>query len=373
MKTSNLFKPHTHRIPVSIDLQRYCWLAFQTVFKLAKPVHQAFQGLTCECLLDGQCLLGSMKSSTCKVALLVIAAGLSGCAALKGIRAMQRQSLKKLGRAKWALVACAWLFPITVYADQERPPAVENRLSHFARRALDEDLSSYYFVGKKCSLLFLGTRHTFDPKSRVFSFIDEGLDVFVPEEFLVEGGNWPSIANREDTIRQQGEMGYLSFLARRKKLPVSSFEPDQAEVVSLASKVHAPELVKMYLILRMIPQWREIYGTKNLSREVDQFINRARLPSSGPNSWQELELIVRREYGADSNWQLVDSNLRISGVIGSNVKEVDATINRYRNERIAEMIKASLIRNRRLVVAAGSTHLAALFIQLNDFEPICKN
>lgn len=285
---------------------------------------------------------------------------------------MKRQSLKKRGRSIWGLVACACLLPIAVYADQVSSPTVESRLSHFAKRALDEDLSSYYFVGNKCSLLFLGTRHTFDPKSGVFSFIDEGLDVFGPEEFLVEGGNWPSIENREDTIRQQGEMGYLSFLARRRKLPVSSFEPYQAELVSLASKNHEPELVKMYLILRMIPQWREIYGAQNLSREVNQFINRERLPSSAPNTWQELESMVRREYGADSNWQLVDSSLRISGVIGSNVKEVDATINRYRNERLAQMIKASLNRNRRLVVAAGTTHLAALFNQLNDFEPICK-
>ena len=202
---------------------------------------------------------------------------------------MKWQLVEKFGLAKWGLVACAWLLPITGYADQERSPAVESRLSHFARRAIDENLSSYHFVGNKCSLLFLGTRHTFDPKSGVIPFFDEGLDVFEPDELLVEGGNWPSIANREDTIRQQGEMGYLSFLARRKNVPVSSFEPDQAEVISFALQIHAPELVKMYLILRMIPQWREIYGAQYLSREVDQFINRDRLPSSGPNTWQEFE------------------------------------------------------------------------------------
>jgi hypothetical protein len=276
---------------------------------------------------------------------------------------------------KWGLAVCAvctWLLPISGYADQESSTATESRLSHFAKRAIDADLSSYFFVGEQCSLLFLGTRHNFDPTSGVFPFIDEGLAAFEPDELLVEGGNWPSIANKEDTIRQQGEMGYLSFLARRKDIPISSFEPNQIALISVATKKHAPELVKMYLILRMIPQWREIYGAPNLPREVNQFIHRDQLPDTGPASWQDLESMVKREYDADSNWQLVDSNLRISGSIGPKVKEVDATINQYRNEKLAELIKASLTRHRRLAVAAGYTHLVALFSQLNALEPICK-
>lgn len=286
---------------------------------------------------------------------------------------MRRASCTTVVRSLLAIALTGFLHGRTwAQAELQSPQAIQERLSALSSRAIDIGLSSYFFVGPQCGLLFVGTRHAFDPTTPLFPVLNEQFQTFRPDELIVEGGQWPPMLNREQTIRHQGEMGYLTSLGRQAGLTTSSFEPNQLELVARAAQTHTVEQVKLYMTLRMVPQWRATFGIQALPEHAQSFLAHEPPIDAGPHTPEELDFLVRQGYGSAADWRQIDEHLRIGGTRDATVLAVDTTVNGIRNDALLQAIETTLRKKRRVMVAAGTTHLAALIGRLNGLDALCR-
>lgn len=281
-------------------------------------------------------------------------------------------SISKSLALRWAaLSAVAFLFISFHHVGAQTVEDVKSRLTAIAEKASSTKISTYFMVGSKCSLLFVGTRHTFDPQAPLFKIIDANLDAFSPTLLIVEGGEWKEAGDAERTIQRQGEMGYLTLRGRQRGIETISFEPTDRFLKIAASRVLNPEDVELYLFLRMVPQWRNSKGERDLLAEAAQYLAALAGSETRLHSIQDVDEMVRKLFRPNSDWREIESNMKIRGIESSLLRSVDMSINSVRNANLLEAISRSIRQGKRVMVAAGDTHLAALFGQLNELESIC--
>ncbi|MDC0670517.1 hypothetical protein [Nannocystis radixulma] len=117
------------------------------------------------------------------------------------------------------------------------------------------------FARGRGALLFFGTAHTYDPSDRQVAQIEARLAEFGPTLAFNEGGDPPTEATVAAAVSQHGESGLLRFLARRDGVPVASIEPPLREQVrALRESGFADEQIKLFFVLRQVPQHRERTG-----------------------------------------------------------------------------------------------------------------
>ena len=161
----------------------------------------------------------------------------------------QQYQPRSQGRNVWGwtflwmtlLLLCSWPSPAKAQWSGE----LDARLAHIAEKAVDAGISSYYFLGKRCSLLFIGTHHSFDPQAPLFGVLEQNIEAFAPQAMIVKGGNWHATPTALEAAQRQGEMGYLTHRAKELGIPVRSFEPSESRLREEAAAKHGPGLTKL--------------------------------------------------------------------------------------------------------------------------------
>ena len=265
-------------------------------------------------------------------------------------------------------------------ARAEFPAPEMQKLRALAQTANGVGISTYFLFEGDCALLFVGTEHAFDPSAALFGVLDADWDAFAPQHLIVEGGDWPILADRQAQIRAYGEMGYLSQRARTAGVEVSSFEPTRAEEDRRVLDADTIDTAKLYFVLRMVPQWRNTAGLDAVAPKAAEFLSafarRTDVPSAlidrRPLSIADIDAMTKALYGPTADWRSIDAHLRIDGQSSPALRAVDAKVNALRNDRLFEAIRQAIDRRKRTMVVAGSTHLAALLRRLEDLPGTCR-
>lgn len=285
---------------------------------------------------------------------------------------MMSPRLKRLS-LRWAALSAVAFLNLSFHPVGAQPVEdTERRLSEIAKKAASDKISTYFIVGSKCSLLFIGTHHTFEPQAPLFKIIDADLDAFSPNLLIVEGGEWNDVGDAQRTIQRQGEMGYLSLRGRQRGIETIGFEPSDRYLGIAAGRLHGPEDVKLYMFLRMVPQWRDGKSEADLMAMATQYLAARAGDKTRPLSIQDVDEMVRKLFRLDSDWREFESSTKIHGVESSVLRSVDRSINGIRNANLFEAISRSMRQQKRVMVAVGYTHLAALVGELNELESICR-
>jgi len=274
-----------------------------------------------------------------------------------------------------SLLCCA-----ATFARAESITLDVQKVRDLARTAHEAGISTYFLFERDCALLFVGTEHAFDPSAALFGVLDADWDAFAPQHLIVEGGDWPILADREAQIRAYGEMGYLSQRARTAGVEVSSFEPTRAEEDRRVLDADTIDTAKLYFVLRMLPQWRNTAGLDAVAPKAAEFLSafarRTDVPSAlidrRPLSIADIDAMTKALYGPTADWRSIDAHLRIDGQSSPALRAVDAKVNALRNDRLFEAIRQAIDRRKRTMVVAGSTHLAALLRRLEDLPGTCR-
>ena len=121
-------------------------------------------------------------------------------------------------------------------------------------------------------LLYFGARHVFDPADLQIDAIERMWEEFHPTVAFNEGGNPPVLATREEAVGRIGEPGWVRFLAARDGVPVFSLEPEREVETAHLVRRFTPEEVKVFYILRQIPQWRNSRDPRPLADRLENMI-----------------------------------------------------------------------------------------------------
>ncbi len=154
-------------------------------------------------------------------------------------------------RSSRAALGAAWIVVASCGAGRAGLMSFEE-FARVGRRA-PHVLSASAGAGR---LLYYGSRHTFDPADPQLGDIERGWNGFDPTLAIIEGGVPPAPATREEAVRRSGERGWVRFLAARDSVPTASLEPDRAVEVTALRREYTAEQIKVYYVLRQIPQYR---------------------------------------------------------------------------------------------------------------------
>jgi hypothetical protein len=262
------------------------------------------------------------------------------------------------------------------YARSELPA-----VSSLAEQAFDAGVSTYYDEKDSSALLHVGDEHTFNPDSPQIVVIEKLFTAFQPTLVIVEGGNWPLASSAREAVSKFSEMGFVRYLAAQHNIQVRSFEPDNAAQVSFALQSHSALDVKRYLALRMVPQWRSTQTDEVLRKTMNGFLSPANskgnfgagMPTNAePRSVEELDSLVRRDFGPSLDWRNADAHAGIDGLQFEQLVAIDRTINGLRNTALINCVVDAMRSGQRVFLVTGVTHLSAamqpLARQLKEFK-----
>ena len=251
-----------------------------------------------------------------------------------------------------------------IYAQAELP-----QIKKLAEEGFQKGVSTLYSEKKSSALLYVGIRHTYESSDPQIALIEKFFAEFRPTLVLIEGGNWPVAASKSDAIKRYGEMGFLRFLAASEKLESRSFDTDLHIEITEALKYHSPEDVKLYFLLRMVPQFRARDGFEAVNDRMAEYLNLIHTsnsfglslpPNTAPKNLQELNEMFILRFGPSVDWRTVDANLSISDKKFKLLLDIDKTVNEFRNNAIEKEIFDAMDKNFRVMILSGYTHLGAL-------------
>jgi hypothetical protein len=246
---------------------------------------------------------------------------------------------------------------ITPFIQQDLAPDDASGLSVFS----NQQASS--------SLLFLGTQHTFDESNPQIADIERLFTKFNPSVVLTEGGEWKIEATRREAIRVGGEMGFVSFIAAKRNIPRKSLEPAFEDEIVAMLAMHKAVDVKLFYALRMISQFKRQQSAKSLVDRMNELLDanhRSGLPKlpDSPRNADELTQLLQSRFPELQDWKKLDpwSDGRYppesDGVpLMSRIAKASAT---YRERQMLVTIKSHLKSGSRVLVVAGTSHLATL-------------
>jgi hypothetical protein len=239
-----------------------------------------------------------------------------------------------------------------------------------AVHALTEDsarfkLSQLYMECEGKELLFIGTNHTFDPADPQIAGVEALYKAFEPTLVLIEGGDWPVAESKPLAIRKYSELGFTQYLAANTKTKTLSADAPLSEAIAAGLKRHSAVDTKLYFALRLVPQWTNQQNDKSVEENMAQYLASAKFnayfpPNTQPNNLDELVQQLANRIPTLKDWKSVKANMAFDGGSQSMLKEVDFTVNTFRNNYFTEQILAGLRKGERVFIIAGSTHLAKI-------------
>ncbi|MBX7230239.1 MAG: hypothetical protein K1X48_11630 [Burkholderiaceae bacterium] len=280
------------------------------------------------------------------------------------IQYLARLSYKKSLLKLVFSVSLSLSFITTVCAQTQLP-----QIQILAEQGFQKGVSTIYREKKSSALLYVGIRHTYESSDPQIALIEKFFTEFRPTLVLIEGGNWPVAASKTDAIKLYGEMGFLRFLAASEKLESRSFDTDLHIEITEALKYHSPEDVKLYFLLRMVPQFRARDGLEAVNDRMTEYLNLIHTsnsfglslpPTTAPKNLQELNEMFILRFGPLVDWRTVDANLSISDKKFKLLLDIDKTVNEFRNNVIEKEIFIAMDKNFRVMILSGYTHLSAL-------------
>ena len=210
------------------------------------------------------------------------------------------------------------------------------------------------------ALLFYGAEHTGDPKDPQIADIERRWVVFHPTAAYNEGGNPPTLDDRDEAVHQYAEPGLLRFLAGRDQVPVATFEPSFDDEILHAVKTYSPLQVKVFYTLRQVTEARIAAGSTSLDERIKDWLS-GYLPNHGlknaPNALDEFTVACKNLFPELGDWRRVSEDWFDPTQSGHYTNELANDTGVFRDKYILRVLVNRAKRGDRVFAVIGSSHV----------------
>lgn len=210
------------------------------------------------------------------------------------------------------------------------------------------------------ALLFYGAEHTGDPKDPQIADIERRWAAFHPTAAYNEGGDPPTLADRDDAVHQYAEPGLLRFLAGRDKVSVATFEPPFNDEVAYALKTYSPQQVKVFYTLRQVTEARVAAGATSLDDRIKEWLSgylRAHGLKNAPNTLDEFTAACKSLFPELVDWRKVSEDWFDPTQSGHYTNELANDTGVFRDKYIFRVLVNRAKRGDRVFAVIGSSHV----------------
>lgn len=127
-------------------------------------------------------------------------------------------------------------------------------------------------------LYYFGSIHTFDPNHSQFNQLKLFFDEFLSRAnnnksvIMVEGGLRAIEKTEKESIINQGEAGFISYLSANKNLKILSPEPKRIDEMADLENKYSKDEIQYYYFARVVNQWNRMNPKSNFENYINHFL-----------------------------------------------------------------------------------------------------
>ena len=212
----------------------------------------------------------------------------------------------------------------------------------------------------KGALLYFGARHIYDPKNAQNAQIEKLWKDFRPTVAYHESSGTSLSKTIEEAVSKSGESGLARFLAARDKIPAFSLEPSRNEEVAMFLKTYTPEQIKVFFVLRQVPQFRERKTDETIEAFMTTFLgNVSRIPGleSAPNSIAELDKSSLWLSPQLKDWRTADRSWSDPVASHAYTNQIARLSSEFRDLHMVKLLIDEVKQGKRVFAVVGGSHV----------------
>lgn len=215
--------------------------------------------------------------------------------------------------------------------------------------------------GKK-HLIFYGSDHINDSADPMYADIEKRFLEMNPEIVFNEGGDPPSLDDRNMSIEKYGEAGFLRYLGKKHNIPVKNIEPTlQDQFDYLLKKYSKNDLLLMYFCRQILQVQRMSQSTTvDFDNYMSGFLKQLQekgFPISDEEATLKYVISIYEDFFNEKfNWKTFD-RINLSPMGSKKILyEIYKETGQFRDKFIVNLISKTLKEYDRVFVVMGSGH-----------------
>ncbi|MBA4185408.1 MAG: hypothetical protein H0X49_15560 [Acidobacteria bacterium] len=212
----------------------------------------------------------------------------------------------------------------------------------------------------KGELLYFGSRHIYDPKDAQTAQIEKLWNEFRPTVAYHESSGTSLSKTVDEAVSKSGEPGLVRFLAARDKISAFSLEPSKTDEVAMFLKTYTPEQIKVFFVLRQVPQFRERKTDETIEAFMKTFLgNVARIPGleSAPNTVAELDKSSLWLSPQLKDWRAADRSWSDPVASHAYTNQIARLSSEFRDLHMVKLLIDEVKQGERVFAVVGGSHV----------------
>ena len=213
----------------------------------------------------------------------------------------------------------------------------------------------------KGELLYFGAQHIYDPKNPQTAQIEKLWKEFRPTVAYHESTGTSLSKTVEEAVSTSGEPGLVRFLAARDKIPVFSLEPNRNDEVAMMLKTYTPEQVKLFFVLRQVPQFRERKNDQTIEDFMTTFLRNisyiAGLENAPPNTIAELDKSSLWLSPQLQDWRTADRSWSDPVATKAYTNQIARLSSEFRDLYMVKLLIDKVKQGERVFAVVGGSHV----------------
>lgn len=212
-------------------------------------------------------------------------------------------------------------------------------------------------------LIYFGAKHIFGSDDPQLAHIERLWAKSKPEVAFFEGADPDSIpmaAKSREEVR--GESGLVVFLAARDKVSVRTLEPAKGDEIALLLNTYSPEEVKMFYVLRQIPQFRRGIHTESIESYTENVLGWLSLRpelKGAPRTLAELKASAARLFPQLADWRDVPQAWfdPVPSPPPTYLNDVSRRLSEFRDRYMLTLLAEQVAQGKRVFAVVGASHV----------------
>ena len=208
-------------------------------------------------------------------------------------------------------------------------------------------------------LVYVGSRHLNDPEHLELKLIETLWGQVVPELALNEGGDPPSLDDREAAIRKFGEPGLVRHLAKRDGVPVRSFDPSWAEEVAELGSSFDCESLRLFYAFRQASHHNRnrVEPIEDLMKRVFAMLDSIPELRCGPRTLDGLRAEYAERFPGRDGLESIAPEWFDPVRHDHWLNEIARASSELRDRYIIEELTRPVLEGKRVFAVAGASHV----------------
>ena len=215
----------------------------------------------------------------------------------------------------------------------------------------------------KGRLLYFGAKHVFGPNDPQLAQIEKLWVKLKPEIAFFEGADPgsipPAVKSREEV---RSESSFVLFLATREKVPARTLEPARGDEIALLLKRYSPEEVKVFYVLRQIPQFRSGTHSESVETYTENVLGGLSLRpelKGVPRTIAELQTSSAHLFPQLADWRDVPQAWfdPVPSPPPTYLNDMSRQLSEFRDRHMLTLLADQMAQGKRVFAVVGASHV----------------